>query len=490
MNMIHRRHRLKWIVGVTVSLTASIAFAGQARPPAPRPNLLLVYCDDLGYGDLGYMGHPIIRTPNIDRLAAGGLVLTNNYAGAPNCSPSRAALLTGRASHRVGLYDILGRGGREMQLPDSEITIAELLRDAGYDTYHGGKWHLNRAPKKRGPAPALRHGFQHSADPGMATDIVGDFAAWLKGRSDASKPFFAYLAFHESHMPVEKWAPPKFRAAYRNIDEVAFATIRYGGDRVERRASLPNRAVYYACVSQLDAAMGDLARLLEETATRERTFLYFSSDNGPEHRNAYSWGTPGALRGAKGHLHEGGIRVPGFVVWPGRVQPGSRSDEPVHAWDVLPTFCELAGVAVPNDRKIDGASFLPILAGQPVARKTPLYWSMWGGRGWCQYAMRDGDWKILAETEPLPKDRSVMDHIKRARLVRYELYNLQRDPNETKDLAPANGKTFERMKARFLELHEDIRAEGPVYDMEPARGKAPVPYGQFRSKRRSAASRK
>jgi arylsulfatase A len=437
-----------------VQILTTAALTAEAK----KPNLLLIYCDDLGWGDVSFNGHPIIDTPNIDALAELGMIFDHNYAGAPHCSPSRVALMLGKASYRVGVYDIMGRG--DMRLPKTETTIAELLRDRGYATFHGAKWHMD--PEKEKEA-ALKHGFDVSTDPGMATKVVAEFGKWLPHNDKAEKPFFAYLAFHESHMPVEEWAPESFRERFRTIDKNAFDTIRYGGDRVERKAKLGTREVYYGCVAQLDSAIGDLVKLLKERGVYENTFIYFSSDNGPEHRNEYSWGTPGAFRGAKGHLHEGGIRVPGFAVWPGKIKSRQRSETPVHAWDVLPTFAELAGAQVPFS--VDGTSFLPATRGESVARKTPLYWSWYNARGGTNYVIRDGDWKLLAIASPQPTGRKVVEHIKACEFSGYELYNLKTDPNEEHNLAEKNPQVLSVMKEKFLPLHREIVSEGPVLKM-------------------------
>ncbi|TWT81437.1 Arylsulfatase [Planctomycetes bacterium CA13] len=426
-----------------------------------KPNLLLIYCDDLGWGDVSFNGHPIVKTPNIDALAAEGMIFDHNYAGAPHCSPSRVALMLGKASYRVGFYDIVGRG--DMKLPEKETTIAELLRDDGYSTFHGGKWHMD--PSNTDPQVATkRHGFDESVDSGMATNVVADFSKWLKPADTAAKPFFAYLAFHESHMPVEKYAPESFRQKFRPVDEDAFKTIRYGGDRVERnKAKRATREVYYGCVAQLDSAMGDLVRLLKERGLFDNTLIYFSSDNGPEHRNSYSWGTPGDYRGAKGHIHEGGIRVPGFAVWPGKIKPRQRSETPIHAWDVLPTFAEAATAKLTVE--CDGQSFLPVTRGETLHRRTPLYWSWYNARGGVNYAIRVGNWKLLAIAEPRPSGRKVVEHIKQAGFSGYELYDLKSDPNENNDLAESRPDELERMKELFLPLHKDIVSNGPMLNM-------------------------
>jgi arylsulfatase A-like enzyme len=264
---------------------------------------------------------------------------------------------------------------------------------------------------------------------------------------------------------VDKWSPESFRAAYRPVDEAKFKAIHYGGPDVERqRARLEAREIYYGCVAQLDSAIGDLSKLLKERDLFKQSFIYFSSDNGPEHRAVHSWGTPGAFRGAKGHLHEGGIRTPGFAVWPGHIQPSQRSDTPIHAWDAFPTFAELAGVK--PALKLDGVSFLPATRGEPLERRIPLYWSWYNARGGVNYVMREGDWKICGIAEPRPSNRTVVEHIKQGGFSGFELFNLKNDPNEDHDLAKSRPEVLERLKAKLLPLHREITAEGPILRMD------------------------
>jgi len=447
------------IAGTRLSAAARSGSRTRSRRSGGRPNLVVIYCDDLGYGDLGFTGHPIIKTPNIDALAAEGVIFTQNYSGAPHCSPSRAVLLTGRASYRFGFYDIAGRG--DMELPESEITVAEILRDAGYDTYHGGKWHLN---KGKAPDPALKHGFNYTADSGMAVNVIADFADWLGAQYDKTKPAFAYLALHETHEPVEARSPESDRKPYLDIDPQTFAKVKYGGEGVARnKAKASKVSAYYGCVAQLDRAIGTLVECLKTRGLWDNTFIYFSSDNGPEHRAAASWGTPGHLRGAKGHMHDGGIHVPGFAVWPGRIKPRTTSDVPVHAWDLLPTLCEITRLDTPSN--IDGASFLPATQGQPIDRRTPMYWSWWNARGGTNYVIRDGDYKLLAVAAPKPKNKTVVEHIKAGEIESYELYNLKDDPGEHTNLVDTHPRQFGKLKARFLALHTDIIAEAPLLRM-------------------------
>ena len=453
---------------------------GRAADTPARPNIVVVLADDLGYGDLGCYGNPVIKTPHLDRFATEGVRLTACYAAAPNCSPARAGLLTGRTPYRVGVYDVI-QGAANMRLREEEVTIAELLKDAGYDTYHVGKWHLTperKKDKQEGSKAALKHGFDFSkaggeeaGTPLLAGTTVEDFTRWVGGRKDPRRPFFAYVALTEPHAPVEKKVDEAHRKMYEGKEaEEAARKVPYS----IRRKGLPweNRTAYFGCVTQMDEAFGKLMKHLDDNKLRDNTFVLFASDNGPEHRGAYAFGSPGPLRGAKGHVYEGGIREPGIVRWPGQIKPGTTCDEPINLTDVLPTLCAVAGAKVPADRVIDGVNFLPALEGKKLVRERPLYWGMWAGRGGPQYAMRDGDWKVVAFTEPLAKDRSVIEHIKSAKVVKFELYNLRKDPAEATDLSALEPAVFERMKQAFLKLHKEVLAEGPKWELEEHRNKA------------------
>ncbi|MEM0970042.1 MAG: sulfatase-like hydrolase/transferase, partial [Verrucomicrobiota bacterium] len=234
---------------------------------------------------------------------------------------------------------------------------------------------------------------------------------------------------------------------------------------------------YFGCVTMLDHHIGRLMAYLEEKGLAEDTLVVFTSDNGPEHRTATAFGSSGILRGAKGHIHEGGIRVPGIVRWPAQIKAGSLSDEPVNGTDWMPTFSALAGVGLPTDRTIDGANVLPaLLSGDPVQRETPLLWWLWHARGGWEVAMRQGDHKILATLLPQPhpgepedaehpEDWSIMQFIKEAELGRFELYDLSKDPSESQELSQQEPERFQTLQKRMIALHADIRAEGPVYEL-------------------------
>jgi arylsulfatase A len=422
---------------------------------AERPNVVIFLCDELGYGDMKCIGHPDVQSPNLDRLASEGLRLTSCYSASPVCSPSRAGLMTGRTPNRLGIRDWIPAQSGVFLRPD-EVTIAHLLKKAGYQTCHVGKWHLNSringseptpgdagfdhwlytqnnaGPSHLNPVNFVRNGERVGRLEGPSSHvIVAEAMRWLDDRSGA--PFYLNVWFHEPHEPVA--AADEFLALYP--DE----------ENLDRRHWLGD-------ISQMDAAVGKLLKYLDEHGLTENTLVLFTSDNGPETLSRYpkanrSHGSPGPLRGMKLHMTEGGYRVPGILRWPGHTMPGSVSDEPVCSVDLLPTLCEIAGVEAPADRALDGASFLPMLEGKPIPRQQPLYW---------QYdiaishpfmiSLRDGDWKLLANSA----------------LDRLELFNLADDLREARDRAadqPDRVRSMlEAMKSRQAEVAADGEDSG------------------------------
>ncbi len=407
---------------------------------AAKPNVVVILCDDLGYGDLACFGHKQIKTPNLDKLAADGLRLTSCYASAPVCSPSRAGLLTGQHPYRHGIRDWIPLNSG-IQLPKDAPSIAALLKGAGYATCHVGKWHLNSRmdgserspgdygfdhwlatqnnaiPSHENPNNFVRNGKKAGPLKGNSSHLIADEAvAWLAGVK--AKPFFLNVWLHAPHEPVA----------------VSEGEARKYADEADA-----DRRQYLACVSVMDAAVG---RLL--AALPEGTLIVFISDNGPETLKRYktahrSHGSPGPLRGMKLHLTEGGIRVPGIVSWKGRVKAGV-SDVPVSNVDLLPTFCELAGVKPPAT--LDGASLVPLLDGKGVKRSAPLYWQYDKALGGHQHAVREGRWKLLAG----------------AKLAKPELYDLEADLAEKKDVAAAHP---ERVSALLKAMQERYAAIDP-----------------------------
>ncbi|MBE2282063.1 MAG: sulfatase-like hydrolase/transferase [Prosthecobacter sp.] len=446
--------------------------------PAAQPNIILFLADDLGYGDLGCFGHPIIKSPNLDAFAKQGVRLTQCYSGSAVCSPSRSALLTGRTPHRNGVYTWIAEGA-EVHLRTSEITLPSLLKKAGYSTCHSGKWHLNGLFNNPAQPQPGDHGYdwwmatQNNAGPShenpnnfvrngqpvgqmqgySAPLVVTEAITWLKEKRDASKPFFLAVWTHEPHYPIK--SDPKFKALYPDLT-----------DDVQRE--------HHANVTQMDHAFGMLMKELDEQKLTDNTFVFFTSDNGPEGDGIKSpgRGSSGGLRGRKRDLHEGGIRVPGLARWPGRIKPASTSDVPVIGSDLLPTVLGITGVALPKDRVLDGVDMLPALTGTAtkLERPQPLFWRLHMAPN-AKIAMRVDDWKILANAE----------------LTEFELYNqlynLKDDPQETTDLKDKESQRFHELKGRLLETNAKVEADGPDWwkRLSPNGGK---PKGPEEAKKR------
>lgn len=420
---------------------------------AARPNLIVFLADDLGYGDLGVQGHPVIKTPHLDAFAKQGMRLTQCYAASAVCSPSRSAILTGRTPHRNGVYTWIQERA-EVHLRTSEITLPRLLKSAGYATCHSGKWHLNglfnnpaqpqpgdhgydwwmatqnnAAPSHENPTNFVRNGQPVGGLEGYSAPlVVGEAVTWLREKRDATKPFFLAVWTHEPHYPIK--SDPAFKALYPGLT-----------DDVQRE--------HHANVTQMDHAFGLLMRALDEQKLADNTLVVFTSDNGPEGNGTTTpgRGSTGGLRGRKRDLHEGGIRVPGLARWPGHIPAGAVSDVPVIGSDLFPTFLAAAGVAAPTDRVIDGANVLPLLTGvaaAPVARPQPLFWRLHMAPN-AKIAMRVGDWKILADEN----------------LKTFELYQLAVDPQETTDLKEKEPARFAALREQLIRHNAAIDAEGP-----------------------------
>ena len=239
---------------------------------------------------------------------------------------------------------------------------------------------------------------------------------------------------------------------------------------MSRYADLPlERREHHANITQMDAAVGKILAALDEGGYRDNTLVVFTSDNGPARTPRHPFGSAGPLRGLKGDMYEGGIRVPGIIRWPGHADAGSESDEPVCAVDWLPTFCELAGGKVPTDRKLDGASLLPVLDGAPIRRKQPLYWQFSFGATPPKVALRRGDWKLLAGLTPTPPRTGAsilpgqMKAMKEAELTDFELYDLRTDPGETRDRSGDEPERLAELKEAMRSIYLDVREESPVW---------------------------
>ncbi len=405
-------------------MTYVVALAFLAAAPA-RPNILLINADDLGINDLGVYGRKDQRTPNLDRLAAEGMRFTTAYCAQPICSPSRAALMTGKTPARLHLTTFLpGRPDTpaqkvlhpkiRMELPLEEKTIAEALKEAGYATAAIGKWHLGG--KAFGPDA---QGFDrvHAGTPNTTPSATeggkGEYdltaAAEAFVTENRERPFFLYLAHNNPHIALA--AKP---------------------DWIEKHKDAWH-PLYAAVIETLDDSVGRLLRKIDDLGLRERTIVVFVSDNGglhvPEGRDhAATHNTP--FRAGKGFLYEGGLRVPLIARWPGRIKAGAVTATPVVNTDLLPTLLELAGRKAP--RGLDGRSFAQLLRGQGALARRTLYWHFphytnQGGRP--AGAVRDGNWKLIEYYD----DGAL------------ELFDLGRDVSETTNLA-----SQQRARARAL----------------------------------------
>ena len=461
--------------------------AEEATPKKPlqqRPNFVIVLCDDLGYGDLACYGHKVIQTPHVDRFAEESLKLTSCYAAHPNCSPSRTGMMTGRTPMRVGIHSWIPMLS-PMHVRKREITVATLLRQAGYATCLSGKWHLNGRFNLPGQPQPSDHGFDHwfatqnNALPshenpdnfvrngkpvgkleGFSAQLVTDEAvAWLTKLRDKEKPFFLFVNYHEPHDPIA--SAPRFTKRYSDK-----------GQRSRFQPDISSLAAHHGNVTQMDDAFGRLMKTLDEQNLSQNTMVFFTSDNGPAIIKSHPHGSAGPLRGKKGVVYEGGIRVPGMIRWPGHVTPGTVSNVPLSGVDVLPTLCEIVGIDPPKDRAIDGTSFLPLLSNKPIRRTTPLYWHFHQSReveNRPKVAMRIGSWKILAtltgrRIEPYADIRAADQRlIKSAELDTFELYNLDDDIGETTDRAESEPKRLAEMSAKLRQMFREVQKESPTW---------------------------
>ena len=432
---------------------------------APRPNIILLMADDLGWGDPGFNGGTVAQTPNLDGMAAAGLKFNRFYSSSPVCSPTRGSCLTGRHPFRYGIR--FANGGHMKQ---EEITLPELLRDAGYATGHFGKWHLgtltpaysgkpDREPEKNYSDPAM-NGFDEwfSTEFAVATwdpydpvnshlgnEVAPDVRAlyWHNGKNVESgptgddsrilldqalpfmqgalkdnKPFFSVIWFHAPHAPVV--GGPEYRARYAEHPEEA----RH----------------YYACITALDEQVGRLRASLREWGAAENTLIFFCADNGPEgdEPGGRSVGSAGPFRGRKRSLYEGGVRVPASVEWPGQIAPGV-TEYPGVTSDYLPTILELLGLPFPDGRPIDGVSLVPALKEGRTERPSPIAFETLGKAGSVTtrtspaVALTDNRYKLLTDfSESGAEDL---------------LFDLQMDPGESTNLAASEAERVATMKA-------------------------------------------
>ena len=441
-----------------------------------RPNILVIVADDLGYGDLGCTGHELIRTPNLDLLAGEGARLTNFYAPASVCSPSRAAMMTGRNGYRHGIYGFIHTGAPYVHLPKGEVTLPQLMRKGGYETALIGKWHvsLNDFRKKFKEIPSMedygfdywyssdnntvikdkpgwwRNGKKLDKQNGYAANLVGkDAVRWLKEEWDMEKPFFQLVHFYEPHWFVD--APRDLVEGY--LGEVS-----------------ENEAYYYAAVENVDREVGRILRTLKEEGLEQDTLVFFTSDHGPatlgKGRNRFrNYGTAKPYRGKKYGLWDGSVHVPGIVRWPGKLKAGTKLEALSGSIDWLPTFCEIAGVDAPKVG-LDGESFVKLLEGKEWKRKKAMEWHHYNATliesQNPNAVRREENWVICGFYDARPKGtgRWVPGHmgfIRGAKLRRFEMYDVSKDLGQVQDVGGIFPKRFEKMKKALKVSHFEMK---------------------------------
>ena len=458
---------------LALSLAAAALLSSTAVGATRPPNVIHIVADDLGWKDLGFQGATDIRTPNLDRLAREGARFEQFYVQ-PMCTPSRAALLTGRYPMRYGLQTLVIPSKGTYGLSTDEYLLPQVLADAGYQTGIIGKWHLGHAdrrywPRQRGFDYAYgavlgeidyfthdAHGvtdWQRDNEPvkeeGYVTTLLGDDAVrFVEKQQDKEKPFFLYLAFTAPHAPYQ--APDEYVERFRDIPD-------------------KTRRVYAAMISSLDDQVGRVVEALDRTGQRGNTLIFFHSDNGGT-RDARLTGEGkvesipcdnGPLRGGKGDLYEGGTRVPAFANWPGHITPGTVIKTPVHVVDILPTLAALGGASTDKCQPLDGIDISSALLGKGQPARTEVVYNIEPFRA----AIREGDWKLVWRTL-LP--------------AKAELFNIAEDPNESRDLAASNPEKVTELQARIGQLATE--AEKPLFFTTAAEavtegifGPAPIP---------------
>jgi arylsulfatase A-like enzyme len=426
--------------------------ATAAEPDTTRPNIILIMADDMGWGQTGYRGHPVLKTPHLDAMAANGLRFDRFYAGNPVCSPTRATVLTGRTNDRAGVLS----HGYALRL--QEKTVAQALQKAGYATAHFGKWHLNGF---KGPgAPVLAadprspaaFGFDHylsatnfiDMDPYLGRDgapekfqgdsselIVSEALKFAEKQHAARKPFFTIIWYGTPHSPFKALDP----------DKAVFAALD------------PASANHHGELVAMDRSIGALRQKLRDLGIAENTLVVFNSDNGglPEIKP----GTTGGLRGHKGTVFEGGLRVPGIMEWPAVIKPRVTS-HPAGTVDLFPTIADIVGLPPSSFiQPLDGLSLKPLLTAETDPRARPLPF-----RFGAKAALVGSQYKLLTQniaTGP------------------FELYDLNADPLETRDLSAGQPAVFARMKQDLLAWNESVNAsfagrdypEGAVTPADP-----------------------
>jgi len=450
------------------SISQSCVSSGRGQRAKRRPNIVFIFIDDLGWRDLSCYGSRYYETPNIDNLAGEGMVFTSAYSNAPNCAPTRACLISGQYTPRHGVYTVGSpeRGKARLRklipipnktnLDTKFVTIPEALKAAGYTSACIGKWHLgNKAPFRpadRGFDVVFRkdRGQYFNKEGEYLTDRLTDEAVKFI-KDNKNMPFFLYLSHHAVHTPIQ---------AKKDIIE---KYKKKKGDDVH------NNPTYAAMIESMDQSVGAVCDKLDELGLSDNTVVFFFSDNGG-YANATSMAP---LRGSKGMLYEGGIRVPMIARWPGKIKAGSACDVPVIGIDFYPTFLKMAGAPKPSGHLLDGESIMPLLTRSGSLKRKAIFWHFpaylepynkkqgpW--RTTPAGAVRQGDWKLIEFFED----------------GKIQLYNLKNDMSEKSDLAKTKPAKAKELHMLLVEWRRRVDApvpteKNPLYDPDakPAKKK-------------------
>ena len=431
---------------------------------ADGPNVVLIYCDDLGYGDLGCFGSTICRTPNLDKMAAEGVRFADFYVSSPVCSASRAALLTGAYHERVGIRGALGPKDRQ-GLNHSESTLAELLRAKGYATGIAGKWHLGHHPSQL----PTRHGFDEYLGLPYSNDMGPNHPESPRAYPpltliEGDRPVIANVTPLDQRELTRKYADRAVDFIRRNKDRPFFFYLAPSMPHVPLSVSKEfegktGRGLYADVVAEVDDSVGRVLATLKELGLDDKTLVIFASDNGPWLSYGDHAGSAGPLREGKGTTYEGGIRVPMIARWPGRFPAGSTCREPVATIDILPTVAALTHAPLPP-RPIDGKDITPLLRGTPGARSPHDALFFYYDDGQLQ-AMRAGRWKLLfphTSRTMIGQGPGLGGHPGKyvAQKVGLELYDLETDLGETRNLATDHPEVVEKLQSRADAIRDEI----------------------------------
>jgi len=459
--MVNRRDFLRSIASGAIALALPQALFSKNNE-IEKPNVILCMADDMGWGDTGFNGNKIIKTGNLDSMAKSGMRFTRFYSGAPVCSPTRGSCLTGRHPYRYGIF--FANTGH---MRKEEITLADALKTQGYTTGHFGKWHLGTLTTKEkdsnrgGPksakhySPPWNNGFDvcfsteakvptwnpmkkpdtnepygtyyWTQDGTKVTDnlqgddcrVIMDRAVpFIQNATKKRKPFFAVIWFHTPHLPV--LTGPKYRKIYSQYSE--------------------DEQHYYGCITALDEQIGRLRSQLRKLGISDNTMFWFCSDNGPEGKDgkhSRTRGSAGPFRGRKRSLLEGGVRVPGLLEWPARIKAGRATDIPCSTSDYFPTVMDILGFKIKSrPEPVDGVSLLPLINGKMARRPMPI-----GFESGSQLSLMDNRYKIYSSN----KGKT------------YMLFDLIKDPGETKDLAAEKPQILKSMKTMLIKWRKSCQ---------------------------------